>query len=131
MIMDTLQFTPKQNLMINTIFCLGDALYDIMFENLQDLNAVGITLKGSTLFRFKQMMKTQKMAESAYLNFLKDSEELKVDEFDSFSMDGEILKKFIILLVDRIVNNPKNMRKIWDYMQHLESQNILKPCKEL
>lgn len=116
---------------MNTIFRLGDALYDMMFENLQDLNAVGITLKGSTLFRFKQMMKTQKMAESAYLNFLKDSEELKVDEFDSFSMDGEILKKFIILLVDRIINNPKNMRKIWDYMQHLESQNILKPCKEL
>ena len=51
--MDTLQFTPKQNLMMNTIFRLGDALYDMMFENLQDLNAVGITLKGSTLFRFK------------------------------------------------------------------------------
>lgn len=126
-----IQFEPKEILLTNLLWLLGDVMQILMSDNLETLKAKSLTLRHETKYRYNQMLEVQEKARKAFLRFTKDVAELKDEQIYQYISDSELMRNFILLLSDKLIGRPDNVKKAWEYLYDLPSENVFELDREL
>lgn len=126
-----IQFEPKEILLTNLLWLLGDVMQILMSDNLEALKAKRLTLRHETKYRYNQMLEVQEKARKAFLRFTKDIAELNDEQIYQYISDSELMRNFILLLSDKLIGRPDNVKKAWEYLYDLPSENAFELDREL
>lgn len=124
-------FEPKDVLLTNLIWSLGDIMYILMDDNLESLRKKRLHLRHATKHRFGQALEQYSKSKELFLKFTQDIRELNPDQVEQFVQDSDLIRNFLLLLTDKLIGRPKNIKKAWEYLHSLESDNVLQIPKEL
>lgn len=125
------QFEPKEILLTNLLWLLGDVMQILMSDNLEALKAKKLTLRHETKYRYGQMLEVQEKARKAFLRFTKDVAELREEQIHQYISDSDLMRNFILLLSDKLIGRPENIKKAWEYLYDLPSENVFELDREL
>lgn len=77
------------------------------------------------------MLEVQEKARKAFLCFTKDIAELNDEQIYQYISDSELMRNFILLLSDKLIGRPDNVKKAWEYLYDLPSENAFELDREL
>lgn len=118
-------------ILTNLIWVLGDIQYILMNRNIAELRKKNLGLRRDTKYRFNQMVEAQDKAKKAIERFTRDVMELDTNQLYQYYEDSNMMRNMIILLYDRLVGNPENVQKVWEFLDNLAPNDSIPDIEEL
>ena len=77
------------------------------------------------------MLEVQEKARKAFLRFTKDVAELREEQIHQYISDSDLMRNFILLLSDKLIGRPENIKKACEYLYDLPSENVFELDRQL